>query len=69
MEGRELLFHTVWSEGHLRKDYCISGPEAGNMKKQGSGGLNLGGGDKGQLCFFFFFKEIFIYLTAPDLSL
>ena len=26
------------------------------MKKQGSGGLNLGGGDKGQLSFFFFLK-------------
>ena len=37
------------------------------MKKQGSGGLNLGEGDKGQLCFFFFFKKIFIYLTAPGL--
>lgn len=66
-EGSFVLHSVVRRPAH-RKDYCIPGPEAGHMKKQGSGGLNLGGGEKGQLCFFFFFKEN-IYLFDCTRSL
>ena len=54
VKGASVLHGVVRRPSH-RKDSYMPWPEGGNMKKQGSGGLNLGEGDKGQLCFFFFF--------------